>query len=143
MTVVMQACCCRGRLGSSRYICSSTWDTCAIAAALSHPLSTGAVHITSPDPAVAPAIDYKYFSHPADLEIQARHVRYIEKIVATEPLAKFVKPDAERQGPAAHLNGDLDRAKELIRLESGTNYHSCGTCAMASAREGAVSWTSS
>jgi len=51
-----------------------------INALLSYPLSRGCVHVNSASPAAKPIIDPRYLTHPMDLEIQARHLRYIETI---------------------------------------------------------------
>ncbi len=114
----------------------------AIAAALSHPLLPAPSTSTSSDPAAPPAIDHRYFSHPADLEIQAHHVSYTEKIATTKPFAHLLKPNTEGLSPTALLRGDLDKVKEHIRLDSGTNYHSCGTCAAGAAGKRVELWTS-
>jgi choline dehydrogenase-like flavoprotein len=108
-----------------------------LAVALLHPFSTGNVHIMSSDPTHAPAIDPRYLSHPLDLEIFARHVRYLETIAQTEPLASFLKPNGRRNAPSAYFR-DLDSAKEYARLASSTNYHCVGTCSMLPADKGGV-----
>ncbi|KAF2194320.1 GMC oxidoreductase [Zopfia rhizophila CBS 207.26] len=105
---------------------------------LSHPLSSGTVHISSADPSVKPTIDHQYLSHPLDVELQARHVRYIEKIAATEPLSTLLKPKGLRNHPAAFIGNDLEKAKEYVRLAGTTNWHSVGTCAMALRESGGV-----
>jgi len=106
--------------------------------ALSHPLSTGTVHIASADPIVSPTINHNYLSHPLDAELQARHVRYIEKIAATEPMAALLKKDGRRNHPSAFIGDDLRKAKEYLKLVGTTNYHSVGTCAMAPKEFGGV-----
>ena len=45
----------------------------SLGCAQSHPFSRGSSHITSADINDDPAIDPRYFSHPADLELMARH----------------------------------------------------------------------
>lgn len=110
-----------------------------IVVALSHPLSTGTVHIASSDPSAKPTIDHQYLSNPLDIELQARHVRYIEKLVTAEPMGSLLKRNGRRtQGPAAFIGDDLDKAKEYLGLVGTTNYHSCGTCAMAPRESGGV-----
>ncbi|KAF2181072.1 GMC oxidoreductase, partial [Zopfia rhizophila CBS 207.26] len=59
--------------------------------ALSHPFSTGICHIASADLSVGPTIDHEYLSHPLDVELHARHVRYVEKIASTLPLFDLLK----------------------------------------------------
>lgn len=96
---------------------------------LSHPFSTGSVHITSPDPEIKPKIDFEYYSHPLDLEIHARHVQAMAKILRMEPLGSFIKPDG-RSLPEGYSANSLESAKELTRAFSTTNYHPCGTCSL-------------
>ena len=98
-------------------------------AMLSHPFSRGSVHIKSPSARVPPAIDFKYLSHPLDAELYGRHMMFHEKLICTEPLASLVKPDGERLPPGKDST-TLERAIELIRSSTTTNYHPCGTCAM-------------
>ncbi|KAG6368745.1 hypothetical protein INS49_002959 [Diaporthe citri] len=69
---------------------------------LSHPLSRGSMHITSAVPEHAStsegvSIDTRSLSHPLDLEVLARQVRFAEDIITTaEPLARHLKPYTKR-----------------------------------------------
>jgi choline dehydrogenase-like flavoprotein len=110
----------------------------SVIVALSHPLSTGTVHITSSDASVPPMIDHKYLSNPIDLELHSRHVRYIETIARTEPLASFLKQDGRRNDDLAFINGSLEKAKEYVKAASSTYWHSVGTVAMAPKEKGGV-----
>ncbi|KAK8022463.1 hypothetical protein PG993_013230 [Apiospora rasikravindrae] len=65
---------------------SAPQDFATILTCLNHPDSRGSAHIVSPDIRVKPRLDPKYMSHPLDLEIMARHVQFVEKIIVTEPL---------------------------------------------------------
>lgn len=107
-------------------------------AALSHPLSTGTVHITSSDVGVPPTIDHKYLSHPVDLDLHARHVRFVENIARAGPFAAFVKPDGRRNDPLAFINGSYENAKRYVKAATTTNWHSVGTLAMAPKDKGGV-----
>lgn len=60
-------------------------------AAISHPLSRGNVHIRSANIGEAPAIDFNYLSHPADLEILAEHTLHLHALGASPPLTDFLK----------------------------------------------------
>ncbi len=102
---------------------------------LAHPLSRGSVHITSPSPPASSSrvlIDPKYFSHPWDLEILARHVQLTEIITMTEPLSNHLKPEGQR-GPDMPAPGglaDLRVAKDfLFKREKGA-HHWAGSCSM-------------
>lgn len=86
---------------------------------LAHPLSRGSVHVVGAGAGAAGqttlAIDPGFLSHPLDLEIMARHLRFIEEgLAATEPLAKWVKPNGKRAvgAPEAGALKDLEVAKK-------------------------------
>lgn len=111
-----------------------------IAASLLTPLSRGSSHIKSVDYAVSPTIDPRYLSHPLDIELLARHVRFIETIAAAEPLASMFKPGGNR---TPGLPGDLrqvplEEVKEYVRLTSKSTYHPTSTCAMMPRDKGGV-----
>ncbi|KAI4753609.1 alcohol oxidase [Aureobasidium sp. EXF-3400] len=101
----------------------------SICSMLSHPFSTGSVHITSANPQHKPKIDFNYYSHPLDAEIHARHVQVLDKLAKTEPLASYILPNGRRL-PREHPAGTIEDAKELARAYAKTNYHSCGTCSL-------------
>lgn len=109
----------------------------SIVSLLSHPLSRGSVHLSSADPAVAPVIDSGILRHPADLELQARHSIWMEKIPETEAMAPLLKPGGQRlhtSGKAAELQKVQDLCKELVL----SMYHVSGTCAMMPREDGGV-----
>lgn len=68
----------------------------SITAILSYPLSRGSIHLQSSDPQDTPRIDYGLLRHPADLELLARHARWMDKIPQTEPLASLLKRGGQR-----------------------------------------------
>jgi choline dehydrogenase-like flavoprotein len=109
----------------------------SVALALVHPFSRGSIHIQSADPTKAPKIDPKYLSHPLDLEVFARHLLYINRIIDTEPLASMLKPDGKSTLPNGRLR-TLDEAKEWAKEKSATQWHACGTCAMMPKELGGV-----
>ncbi len=109
-----------------------------INALLSYPLSRGYAHVNSASPAAKPLIDPKYLSHPMDLEIQARYLRYIETIAATEPLASLLKPQGQRIPHFARVGSELDSAKEYVRRTMTSGWHPVGTCAMRPRADGGV-----
>lgn len=82
---------------------------------LAHPLSRGSVHVVGAGDDQKLAIDPGYFSHPLDLEVMARHVRFIEQgLGATEPLSKYLKPSGKRAvgAPEAGTLDDLEVIKK-------------------------------
>lgn len=109
----------------------------SIAIELSHPLSRGFVHITSAAPEHASTnegliIDARYFSHPLDLEVLARQVRFTEDLVSrAEPLARYFKPYTKRFT-------DLEITKDYVRRTADGAYHYTGTCSMMPRAMGGV-----
>lgn len=82
---------------------------------LAHPLSRGSVHVRGIGSGQTLAIDPGYLSHPLDIEVMARHLRFIEKdLVTAEPLAKLLKPNGKRAAgnPEAGALKNLEVAKK-------------------------------
>jgi len=113
-------------------------DYITLFASYSHPFSRGNVHINSADPTAKPTMDPKYFSHPLDAELVARHLQYLGTIVATEPLKSLLKDDGLRI--PTNFNSAVESSEGMKSfVEYGfTTYHPCGTCAMMPARLGGV-----
>ena len=113
-------------------------------AALTHAFSRGSCHISSPDPKLRPTIDPKYLSHPADLEILADGILFIQKILETGPLGALIKDRPDGSGkvyqPSMKLEGRLDKAKAVEWAKSITvsSWHPVGTCSMLPKTEGGV-----
>ncbi|RAH41184.1 GMC family oxidoreductase [Aspergillus brunneoviolaceus CBS 621.78] len=102
-----------------------------------HPFSRGSVHIRSGNVEDKPVFDPNYLSHPLDLEILARHVQFLDQIVATEPLASMLKPQSRiPQGVVDY--SDLEKTKEVVKERLYTCFHPAGTCAMMPAELGGV-----
>ena len=108
-----------------------------ISVLLLNPFSAGTVHIKSADPAQAPAIDNKYLDHPLDLEILSRHIRYLNTLAKTQPLASLLKPEGKRNTLYNSFQ-NLDVVKEYVRKTAMSNWHPIGTCAMLPKEEGGV-----
>lgn len=109
-----------------------------ICAMLLHPLSRGSSHITSTSPSSNPTIDLKYLSHPLDLEILARHVRYISKIVSSPPLKEVLKENGRRNHGFPSDIEDLDEVKEYVKKATLSSWHPTSTCAMLPREKGGV-----
>lgn len=110
-----------------------------VVAMLSHPFSRGSSHIRTADPYQPPIIDCKYLSHPLDAEILARHAVQIERLLEQPTYAPILKAGGNRL-PAEfnQVTRTPEEAKEAISKYGATNYHPCGTCAMATADLGGV-----
>ncbi|KAL9118484.1 MAG: hypothetical protein Q9187_004966, partial [Circinaria calcarea] len=109
-----------------------------VAVSLMHPLSRGYSHITSSDPNAKPAVNPNYLVHPLDLEIFARHVRFIGTIVRTEPLKSLFKPGGLVNRAAPKDLQDLDAIKEYIKDTGLSSWHPTSTCAMLPREAGGV-----
>ncbi|KAJ6134359.1 CAZyme family AA3 [Penicillium sp. IBT 18751x] len=109
----------------------------SIVAILNRPFSRGSVHLNSSDTMANPTFDPRFFSHPLDLELHARHVRWLEKFAWTEPMASLLKAGGRRlQNSSPDIT--LEQARELARERIVAHYHVCGTAAMMPRETGGV-----
>lgn len=105
----------------------------------SHPFSRGSTHIASADITVEPNIDPRYLSHPADIEILARHLQSLDTVLRPSThLSQFLKPDGKRNHPDAFKVHDLEEAKKYVVDTATSAYHSCGSAAMMPLEKGGV-----
>ncbi|KAL4813125.1 hypothetical protein BDW67DRAFT_168873 [Aspergillus spinulosporus] len=109
----------------------------SIVSVLNRPFSRGHVHLSSNDPYAPPVFDPKFFSHPLDLELHARHTQWLETLASTEPMASLIKKDGRRLHSSKRVD-DLDTARELTRDRIVAHYHVTGTTAMAPRESGGV-----
>lgn len=117
----------------------------SIALMLTHPLSRGSTHIKSASPTSTELdIDPRYFSHPLDIEVLARHLRFIESIAKAEPLVSHLQVGGKRN-PAAESAGNflaaetgLEQAKDYLRQTAVGAHHFTGTCSMMAKELGGV-----
>lgn len=109
-----------------------------LVAAPSYPLSRGSVHITSADPDATPALDPHYLEHGLDVEVMARHLRYLAKIANSEPLKSLFKENGERNYGLPEDLEDLEALKAYVREGALTNYHLSSSCAMLPLELGGV-----
>ena len=88
--------------------------------------STGSIHITSADPAEAPAIRFNFLSAQADRDGVLACIRKGRELMATSPLKEMtgreIAPGADKQTDAEIL--------EWVRHNAETTYHPVGTCKM-------------
>ncbi|KAG9089002.1 hypothetical protein FS749_001698 [Ceratobasidium sp. UAMH 11750] len=100
-------------------------------AALMHPASRGTTHIISSDALTKPAIDPRYMSAPADVEILAAAVRFIARLSKAGPMRERVV--GETMG--AEETGDV---REYVKNKFEPVYHPIGTCSMLPREDGGV-----
>ncbi|KAI0141662.1 hypothetical protein GGR57DRAFT_509031 [Xylariaceae sp. FL1272] len=112
------------------------YDCIGIMSLLNHPFSRGSVHISSADAAVPPEWNPNYCTHPLDLEILARTVGFVEKIVNTAPYSDMIDPELKRLPDAK--GDDLEVAKEIVRGRTVSCFHVAGTCRMLPRELGGV-----
>ncbi|KAI0456726.1 choline dehydrogenase [Xylaria acuta] len=103
---------------------------------LNHPLSRGSVHMSGRVDREL-CIDPKYLSHPLDLEILARGVQFVEKLVAQPDMKQLLKVDRRVPHEAENLD-DLAKAKHIAKERLWTSYHPSCTCAMMPEELGGV-----
>jgi choline dehydrogenase len=104
---------------------------------LLYPRSRGEIRLRSKDPAAAPAIDPRYFSDPADLELLVAGVKLTREIVGEAPLRALCGVE-RRPGPRVT---DDDAIRACIRRHVETIFHPVGTCAMGSGPDAVVDAT--
>ncbi|KAM0449596.1 hypothetical protein ACHAO4_007261 [Trichoderma viride] len=116
----------------------------AFTAVLARSFSRGTVHIVSPDPRSAPAIDPKYLDHPVDFELMVQGVLFMQKIYETKPLADYCEDLDDGTGKKIQdtyeIPGRIDRkaAEKLVRQGTIPSWHPVGTCAMLPRQRGGV-----
>lgn len=97
----------------------------ALHVCLLRPESRGEITLASPNPDVAPRIDPRFLSAPADLDGLVRGARIVHRILGAPALARY-------GGRLLHGSGDEDDegVRALIRAHADTIYHPVGTCRM-------------
>ncbi|KAL2133231.1 hypothetical protein VTI74DRAFT_2696 [Chaetomium olivicolor] len=104
---------------------------------INQPFSRGSVHITSADVNAAPLWDPKYNSNPLDLELLARAVQFVERIVdPATPFGGVLKTGGKRQ-PVIRAD-TLENAREIVRQRQISVFHVTGSCAMRPREQGGV-----
>ena len=92
------------------------------------PSSRGTIHLRSPDPLAAPAIEPNSLSTEADVQDVFDGARVLRRIAAAAPLAEVTASERE---PGAAVQADADLLADF-RRRAGPVFHACGTCAMGS-----------
>ncbi|MFD8554193.1 GMC family oxidoreductase [Streptomyces fradiae] len=92
------------------------------------PRSRGRLYLTSADPEVKPALDFRYFTDEDDYDARTLvdGIRLAREIARTEPLAGWLKREV---CPGPEVTGD-EELSEYARKAAHTVYHPAGTCRM-------------
>jgi choline dehydrogenase len=90
------------------------------------PKSRGRLYLESADPAVKPALDFRYFTDEDDYDGRTLvdGIRIAREIAKTEPLAGWLKREV---CPGPEILGDAELS-EYARKVAHTVYHPAGTC---------------
>jgi choline dehydrogenase-like flavoprotein len=104
---------------------------------LNHPFSRGSVHITSNDVKSLPVWDPAYNTNPLDMELFARSMQFVEKLVDPgTPFGSLLKAGGKRLPEI--VAEDLEKAKEIVRQRQISVFHVSGSCAMLPRDQGGV-----
>ncbi|MEU4682458.1 GMC family oxidoreductase [Streptomyces xinghaiensis] len=95
------------------------------------PRSRGRLYLTSADPAVKPALDFRYFTDEDDYDGRTLvdGIKLAREIAKTEPLAHWLKREV---APGPEITSD-EELGEYARRAAHTVYHPAGTCRMGAA----------
>lgn len=102
---------------------------------LNHPFSRGTCHIASPSVEDKPIWDPHYNSEHIDMELLARGVQFVEKLVGTQPFSNILKPNGKRLQNHVH---DLESARDVVRSRQISVFHLSGSASMRPQEAGGV-----
>lgn len=97
------------------------------------PRSRGRLYLTNSDPAVKPALDFRYFTDPGgeDVRTLVDGLRAARRVAAAEPFSGFLKREV---APGVEVQGDEELA-EYARRVAHTVYHPVGTTKMGAVED--------
>ncbi|MGP3928121.1 GMC family oxidoreductase [Streptomyces sp. 8N616] len=97
------------------------------------PRSRGRLYLTSADPAVKPALDFRYFTDEDDYDgnTLVDGIKIAREIAKTEPLAQWLKREV---CPGPEVTDD-EELSAYARHVAHTVYHPAGTCRMGAATD--------
>lgn len=90
---------------------------------LMKPKSKGSIRLKSVNPDDAAIVDMNWMSDPEDQRRFVKGLRFLRKIIQTEPLAAIVKAEL---APGPGVTTD-EQILDYVRRTTGSNYHPCGT----------------
>ncbi|MFI6699500.1 GMC family oxidoreductase [Streptomyces sp. NPDC050509] len=97
------------------------------------PRSRGRLYLTSADPQVKPALDFRYFTDEDDYDGRTLvdGIRIARRVAAAEPLSTWLKREV---APGPEVTSD-EELSEYARKCAHTVYHPAGTCRMGAATD--------
>jgi choline dehydrogenase len=97
------------------------------------PRSRGRLYLTSADPDVKPALDFRYFTDEEDYDARTLMdgIKIAREIAKTEPLAGWLKREV---CPGPEITCD-EEISEYARKVAHTVYHPAGTCRMGAVND--------
>ncbi|MEC4015964.1 GMC family oxidoreductase [Streptomyces sp. H27-D2] len=97
------------------------------------PRSRGRLYLTSADPAVKPALDFRYFTDEDDYDGKTLvdGIKIAREIAKTEPLAHWLKREV---CPGPEVTSD-EEISAYARQVAHTVYHPAGTCRMGASTD--------
>ncbi|OTB05389.1 putative GMC oxidoreductase [Hypoxylon sp. CI-4A] len=98
-----------------------------LAVVLNTPRSKGTVTITSSDTSVQPAIDPRYLTDQADVDVTVAGFKRAREFWATDALKDFADPTEAYPGTNVTTDADIE---DIIRQSFNGIYHLACTCAM-------------
>ncbi|KAF1972084.1 choline dehydrogenase [Bimuria novae-zelandiae CBS 107.79] len=104
---------------------------------LQKPLSRGHIHINASDPYGEPAVDFRAYTNPLDLEQGIEFLKYTRRYLRN-PKFGYLSPVETAPGPNV-TDADTAGLLAYVRLTAGpTSFHASGTTAMMARRLGGV-----
>ena len=110
-------------------------------ACLYAPFSRGSLHITSPDPAQHPVVDFNMLSDARDLARMRDALRRLSAIARHPAVASIVTSAAFADGDTRLALDDFDARRDIddwMLDACGDIYHVAGTCRMGAASDAAA-----
>jgi choline dehydrogenase len=124
-------------VGLVEILLADIFGTVNMQIALQQPLSRGSILVTSADPFAQPAIDPRYLTLDADLQLLRAGHKLARRVAAGMTAAGFLGAESQ-PGTAAVADTDDAGWDWFIRQNAGTEYHPSSSCSMLPREVGGV-----
>jgi len=91
------------------------------------PKSRGEVRLRSTNPKDVPVVDPRYLSHPEDVRLSRKSLKFAREILAQPAFEKYLESTEAFPGASVQTDEQIDA---YVRDRSKTVYHPVGTCKM-------------